>query len=774
MADDTFHLAAVVSSAITLLHRSYTNAQGSLIGLTKEHSPLPLPICLESGMTVRQLLERVRKDIQRIMKFDNITLSHIRRLGGNVQRACEFQTIVTVDTDQKQSNASEKLKNTFPLHVLCRLDGNCTKLCLTFDPNVIRNDQARRMVNQLAQVIQRLLEEDSLDCSALSIETTSQLDIEDMQEWNKEVPATIEARVHEIIGKAALEYQTKSAIEAWDGRFTYKELENMSTRLGLHLRSLGVKKGMVVPLCFPKSAWMPVAALAVMKTGAAFIALDISLPTRRLQDIVEHVQSAVLLTAGDSERLARKLTNNKVVIVNENALANLTISKELPLPNISPEDPLYVVSTSGSTGKPKFPTISHSNFASAIYHQRSIRALDSSVRAYDFASYAFDAAVSNLIHVLAAGGCLCIPSEEQRKSDLVASMNAFQATYADLTPSTARLLRPELVPSLKVLILAGEPMTVKDVEIWGSRVDLRILYGPAECSVAATGTKWNESYSSGDIGSGIGLNTWVVDIANNCLSPVGAVGSLWLEGPLVGLGYYRDNEKTTASFVDNPAWRNRKGRVYCTGDWVRYNGDGTLTFVGREDTQIKLRGQRIELAEIEYHAGNVFGENEVVYLAAEVIKPKDSDRQLLAMFYKCRTDAIMPGINEKSIERLSEVLPSYMVPTSWINLKEFPITPTGKIDRRRIRDIGSSMSLKTLISWNELHSHTHHNPQTISERNLQRLWAAVLDMEIDSISINDSFLRIGDSLHAMHLTSAARKAGFSLSVADVFKYPRLR
>lgn len=771
VADDTFELSAVVSSAVTLLHRSYTNTQGSLIGLTLEHSALPLPICLESGMTVRQLLDRVQKDIQSITKFDRISLSNIRRLGGNIQRACEFQTVVTVETDHKQSSTARI--DTYPLHVLCRLEGNCANLCLTFDSNVIRKDQGRRMVNQLARVIQQLLEENSRDCPALSIETTSQLDIEDIQGWNKEVPTTVESGVHEIIQKTALEHQMKSAIEAWDGQLTYKQLDNLSTHVALHLISIGVKKGTVVPLCFPKSVWMPMAALAVMKTGAAFIALDTSLPTRRLQEIVEHIQSAVVLTADNSEQLARQLTNNKVVIINENCLANLTISEEFSLPNVNTEDPLYVVATSGSTGKPKFPTISHSNFASAIYHQRPIRALDSSVRAYDFASYAFDAAISNLIHVLAAGGCLCIPSEEQRKSDLVASMNEFQATYADLTPSTARLLSQELVPSLKVLILAGEPVNARDVEIWGSRVDLRILYGPAECSVAATGTKWGDSCSPGNIGSGIGLNTWVVDTATNCLSPVGAVGILWLEGPLVGLGYYRDDEKTTASFVDNPTWLNRKGRVYRTGDLVRYNGDGTLHFVGREDTQVKLRGQRIELAEIEYHAGSLFGENEVAYLAAEVIKPRDSERQLLAMFYNCWKKATITEVNEKTVERLSEVLPSYMIPTSWINLEEFPITPTGKIDRRRIRDIGSSMSLKTLTSWNELHLHSQRKLQTLSERQLQSLWAAVLDIKTDSISITDNFLRIGDSLHAMHLTSAARKAGISLSVADVFKYPRL-
>jgi amino acid adenylation domain-containing protein len=767
-----YTISTVLSGALALLFRSYTNTSGSLIGICAEASVMPLPIHLEQDMTVKGLLQNIQKDVAHMAEFDRITLSQIRRLGNNAQRACEFRTIVKIGQNLS-SDFRESLKNTYPLQVSCRLERDGANLELNFDRNIVEANQARRIVNQLAQVLERICEKNSRSSSVFSIETTSKQDIEDIHGWNRDVPSSVDRCVHDIITEMASQQQTASAIDAWDGKLTYGQLDQFSTQLAYHFVSIGVRKGLVVPLCFPKSVWMPVAALAVMKAGGAFIALDTNLPTRRLQDIAEHVGSEVVITASGSKELADCLMNSAVVVVDADTLSRLPTPQQSPLPRVRATDPLYVVSTSGSTGKPKFPSISHSNFASAIYHQRSIRALDKSCRAYDFASYAFDAALSNLIHVLAAGGCLCIPSEEQRKSDLITSMNEFQITYADLTPSTARLLSPKLVPTLKVLILAGEPVTAKDITTWSSQLDLKVLYGPAECSVAATGTAWNKGCSPGEIGSGIGLCTWVVDINSGCLAPVGAVGELWLEGPLVGDGYFQDPERTSEAFIEDPSWLPRKGRLYRTGDLVRYNEDGILVFVGRKDAQVKLRGQRIEPGEIEHYAGQLFQENERAILAAEVIRPKGSEAQLLALFFHVANRPSLANITEDIVETLAKALPSYMVPSTWIFLEEFPITATGKIDRRKIREVGSSMSLETLMNRNQLRSTSRQKPQTPHELQLQSLWASVLNIPASSISANDNFLRIGDSIHAMKLTSATRKIGFSLSVADVFKHPRL-
>lgn len=772
LSHNDYKISTVLPGALAVLFRSYTNTHGSLIGICDEESVMPLPIRLKRDMTIHELLQNINKDVTNMTEFDKITLSQIRQLGPNAQRACEFQTIVR--TGQNLSyDFGETLKNTYPLQVSCRADGEGLNLELDFDKNIVEAHQARRMVNQLAQVFERICNRGSWTSAVMSIETTSKQDIGDIHRWNKDVPSSVDRCVHEIITEVASQQQTTPAIDAWDGKLTYGQLDQFSTQLAYYLVSIGVRKGLVVPLCFPKSVWMPVAALAVMKAGGSFIALDTTLPIRRLQDIAEYVGSEIVLTASDSKELADCLKNNIVCVVGADTISKLPTQQKSSLPKVRATDPLYVVSTSGSTGKPKFPIISHSNFASAIYHQHSTRALNSSHRAYDFASYAFDAALSNLIHVLAAGGCLCIPSEEQRKSDLITSMNEFQVTYADLTPSTARLLSPKDIPTLEVLILAGEPVTAQDIATWSSQVNIKILYGPAECSVAATGIDWSNGYLPGEIGRGIGLCTWVVDIQDETLAPIGAVGELWVEGPLVGEGYFQDPERTSEAFIENPSWLPRKGRLYRTGDLVRYNQHGSLVFVGRKDAQVKLRGQRIELGEVEHHAAQLFKGNERVSLAAEVIRPKDGETQLLALFFHVTDRSSLANITDDMVETLAKALPSYMVPSVWISLEEFPITATGKVDRRKIREIGCSMSLETLMNRNQLRSTSRQRPQTPLERQLQSLWASVLNIPVSNISATDNFLRIGDSIHAMKLTSAARKTGLSLSVADVFKYPRL-
>ena len=260
---------------------------------------------------------------------------------------------------------------------------------------------------------------------------------------------------------------------------------------------------------------------------------------------------------------------------------------------------------------------------------------------YDFASYAFDATWSNLVYSMTCGGYLCIPSDEARRDNITGSMKAMKVTYIDLTPSVARLLDPSAVPSLTKLILAGEPMVHEDVATWSSQVTMYNIYGPAECTPSATAVMINPQVRyGGSIGRGLGLVTWVICRDGRQLAPIGAVGELWLEGPLVGQGYLNDLEKTAAAFIEDPPWllrgvsgyRGRRGRLYRTGDLVRYNADGTLVFIGRKDEQVKIRGQRVELGEIEHHLRYILTattKEESSHAVAEVVTPADSHSSML-------------------------------------------------------------------------------------------------------------------------------------------------
>lgn len=599
-----------------------------------------------------------------------------------------------------------------------------------------------------------------------------QRDLHDIWTWNATVPQTVEACVHEAIADTTRRQPDAKAICAWDGKLSYGELDELSTRLAYHLICLGIGSEAIVPLCFEKSMRTPVAMLAVMKAGGASIALDISQPEERLRTIVQQVRPVLILSSLASLELADRLTDLSVPVVTVDArnLARLGPMVGAELPAVSPSGRLYVVYTSGSTGTPKGVVITHTNFSSAIRHQQHLLGIDASSRVYDFASYAFDVAWSNFLHTLTSGGCLCVPSAWSSKNDLASSVQVLRANHLDLTPRVAELLPPETMLGLRTLVVGGEPMDLHHARLWRKSTNTKNAYGPSETTPTATIHDLNddpgEPYS---IGKGAGLCTWVTHPQDyKQLVQIGDIGELLLEGPLVGAGYLFESEKAAAAFIEDPPWLSdggpghpgRRGRLYRTGDLVRYNLDGRLTFVGRKDTQVKIRGQRIELAEVEHHVRNSVAHFGDVQVVVEIIAPRNSSNTVLAAFLsigeahnhclKVPQAAFGPIVAE-SKDRLATQLPVYMIPTTYIPLSEIPMTISGKIDRQRLRELGST-HLHQYLNRTESKQAASQPPCSTIELKLQQLWSTALGLERSQIRADHSFLQLGgDSITAMLL-----------------------
>lgn len=353
--------------------------------------------------------------------------------------------------------------------------------------------------------------------------------------------------------------------------------------------------------------------------------------------------------------------------------------------------------------------------------------------------------------------------------------------------------------TLRTLILAGEPITPGDIPKWASKLTLKNMYGPAECSVTATGTEaLCEHAPDGNIGRGIGFATWVVDpYWETNLAPIGAVGELWLEGPMVGQGYFGDRQKTEASFVEDPSWllhgcarhQGRRGRLYRTGDLVKYNFDGTLVFVGRKDHQVKLHGQRLELGDVENHVQQILPR--VCSVLAEVVVPNtDKSSPMLVAFVSWNTNSSRHLQSEDdgiiatpcpsfwrwvdvAEAKLAETLPQYMVPAAFIPLRYIPVLPSGKADRRRLRNMMASIPRKTILSYGQ-RVVVKRQPTTNMENVLQHIWAHVLNLDQSDIGTDDDFFRLGgDSISAMQLSSKCRAAGLSVTVSQMFQYKTL-
>lgn len=627
------------------------------------------------------------------------------------------------------------------------------------------------------------------DVNLLSEQNMSQL-----QAWNGPFEGT-DTCVHQLIQQKCLEQPELPAICAWDGDLTYAELDKLSSSLARHLVSIGVRPEMFIPLCFEKSIWAAVAILGVIKAGGAFVLLDPSHPRKRLQEIVEDTGSMVIVSSKAQAALSGELASCVITLGdNENSWESDSSWRES---TVRPNNAVYGVYTSGSTGKPKGVVVEHAAFATGAIARASKLGLCKKSRVLQFVSHGFDVSISDILMSLIAGACICVPSDDER-TNLAEAINKFHANFACLTPSVIRTIRPDKVPGLKTLVMGGEPLSQIDISTWAERVRFICEYGPAECSVGSCiQPTINMDSNPSNIGYAVGCTTWIVDGSDHeKLAPIGTVGELLVEGPIVGRGYLNNTSETMRSFIEAPQWLRRfrkcdDGRLYKTGDIARYSSNGSIQYVGRKDMQVKLRGQRIELGEVEHYVRECF--KGLKDAAAELIVPKDSDHAMLAAFILSENGQTKQEVSgtgavcklllspdddfrrktKEAKSKLSNLLPTYMVPTVFLPIHGLPLTSSGKADRRRLRESVAALSRDALNSIIAAPKEKTL-PSTDAERLLQKLVAEILNQEPSFIGMEDSFFELGgDSSTAMKLVAAAREAGSPLIVRDVFLHPKL-
>ncbi|KUL81561.1 hypothetical protein ZTR_09189, partial [Talaromyces verruculosus] len=780
----------------------------SIIGPTIATIPTRVRVPLQQS--IANYLHGIQHQMEDFIRYEHTGLQKISTVSIAAEEACQFQTLLVIQPGDIDKDAQSGFGGwrtasrgyAFSSHALtlqCFIELSSVRLVADYDDRVLDQWYMERLLDHFIFAISELARAKP-EVQLKELSTVTPADRVILWDWNHVVPAAVERCVHDLIDEQVQKSPSAPAVHAWDGQLTYIELDRLATHLAHHLIDVGVTPGTIVPLCFEKSMWTTVAVLGVLKAGAAFCMLEPSHPESRLQAIVQQTGATVIVSSSMHMAMSSRLAEQAILVECDTIPVSDGIVSSRALPHVNSSSLLYVVFTSGSTGVPKAALITHTAFSSNVYYQAPSLGFLPASRVIDLASHAFDVFVHNTLTTLLTGGCLCVPSELDRKNHLLDSIIHFDATLLNITPSVARLLSPSDNFPIQTMLLGGEPSSSWDMQRWSPHLVPINTYGPSECTpMSVVNSHASDATIAARIGKAAGVLTWVVDPTDHDrLVPIGAVGELLLEGPLLGDGYLNDAEKTAAAFIHDPAWLvqrtanhpGRHGRLYKTGDLVRYHDDGSLSFVGRKDTQVKIRGQRVELGEVEYHVQQCLVEaGAIKRLAAEVIIPRGDDtRPLLAVFFQ----NVHEGGDESKSEyeqgnwRSEEVqihvlpvpaelgrglaarLPSYMIPTVYFALSRLPMTATDKIDRRRLRTIGGSFSSQQLADLRSKVPVKKRIPTTDIEVTLQQLWAQALNLDPASIGIDDTFFNLGgDSITAMQISFAARSLQLPISTSDI-------
>jgi amino acid adenylation domain-containing protein len=616
----------------------------------------------------------------------------------------------------------------------------------------------------------------------------SQRDYDQIMEWNKVIPQSVETTFHEHFKNIAQQMPDSPAICSWDGNFTYHELDTLSTRLAHRLADLGVELETLVLICFDKSAYAIVSMLGIMKVGCAFVAIDPSYPASRIQAILRATKATIVVAEPAHEHLFQDAVAHVVKLDAQSA-------EELPLtpatvasrPSASPSNLAYVVFTSGSTGSPKGIQVEHRALCTAARHLATPMRIHSSIRHLNFAAFTFDLSYGDIFVTLAQGACLCLPSEEERINDLAGAIVRMEVNSACLVPSVARILRPEDVPRLQTLSLGGEALVQENLTLWAPRIALNNMYGPSECTIwCCSNMNLKANSAANNIGRGVGALLWITSpINHDHLCPIGCIGELLIEGPVMARGYL-DAEQTLGSFVENPSWamgesRTRR-RFYKTGDLVRYNPDGTVSFMGRKDTQVKVHGRRIELGEIEYQLAShdalrqsmvilpstgVFASRLVAVMVVKSISAsQETTHELKAVTGHAKEQSVAEVAKIKAF--LAPRVPHYMLPQFWVVVEAIPLMISGKMNRVLVKRFVESQT-KDSSDVVRVNGITTRPPvEDLLGQRLREIWSQVMKHPLADLGLDQSFESLGgDSFSAMELVARCKTEGIVLTVHDL-------
>ncbi|HEV2828702.1 MAG TPA: amino acid adenylation domain-containing protein [Pyrinomonadaceae bacterium] len=572
----------------------------------------------------------------------------------------------------------------------------------------------------------------------------------------------------------------RAAIIAGRNRLSYAELNARANQLARHLRARGARRETLVGICIDRSLEMAVGILAILKSGAGYLPIDPDYPRERLKWMLENSGVSLVVT---QQRLVAQLSSCGARLIALEADRELICQQtEGNLHNGPKADNLaYVIYTSGSTGEPKGVTITHASLANYVLALQHELQIDHNDRYLHTASISFSSSRRQLLLPLSQGAAVVIASAEQRKDPLALfqMIKRENVTVMDAVPSfwrscTAMLetlgdeTRAQLLDNgLRLMLSASEPLLSDIPRTWLNKFAHRArhfhMFGQTETAgIVCLHEVPNDNELSGDIAVvpvGRPIANTEIYILDEQQQPVaaGTTGELYIGGAGLGRGYLRRPGLTAAKFIPHPFSETPGAQLYRTGDWARWRADGAIEFAGRQDSQVKVRGFRVELQEIEL----VLARHPAVKNNVVVMKNDGGAKRLVAYFVANSSTSSVAELRNFLTERL----PDYMVPSVFVQLKALPLNANGKVNRRALPELPEKRPELTI---------PYRTPETSTEKTLASIWSTVL--KIDQPGLDDDFFELGGhSLLAMQVMARInQQLKVTLPLRVLFDGPTIR
>ncbi len=788
----------------TLLSR-YCNTDDVVFGITVSGRPhdlagiesmvgllintLPVRVEMSDQETCLSCLKKLQSKVAGLLEHEHSSLAQIQECSDLPRNLPLFETLLVVENFAGSGSLfdlegpirvlrSHLSRTNYPLTLVVD-PGDQLRLQLVYHSSRFANEVIEKMLAHLGNILQAMVSNIEQPITRLQLLSDTERQTL-LTEWNSTAVDCPKAKpINRLFERQVKLTPEALALVNQDQQLTYSELNSQANQLAHYLNELGVGPESLVGICVERSVEMLVAVLATLKVGGAYVPLDPSYPKSRLAFMLSDSGVQVLLT---NDRMLQQLPDysgtpdQRVAIVRLDK--DIEVIRNRSRENLSTAatatDLAYVIYTSGSTGDPKGVMIEHGSLVNFTLTAAEEYAISPNDRVLQFASLSFDTSAEEIFPALITGATVVLRTDSMLSSaaDFLRSCAESGVTILDLPTSYWHELTDEICAdnlslpgTVRLLILGGEKALPERLASWQARVGrgVRVVntYGPTETTIVAT--MYDFSAENGrtrhpeiPIGRPISnVTVYVLDRQLN-LVPIGVPGELYIGGAGVARGYLCSPELNAEKFISNPFGNEGAPRLYKTGDVVRYQPEGNIEFLGRFDNQVKVRGFRVELEEIE----RAIGKHESVSDAVVIVQDEDGEDKRLVAYVVSKRDA-HPAVSELR-EFLAAKLPLYMVPGTFVMIETLPLMPNGKIDRQ---------SLPRLDQGRPALDASFDAPRSRLEETVARVWCELL--KLDRVGIHDNFFELGGHslMGAKLISNLRRRLDIDLNLIDVFQSP---